>query len=360
MEKPYLFLDCNNYKLIDKNNNIINIINFGEAHGLDPKFDINIFNNLKTCFYVETPIRLFKKHFTYPFFVKHGSKKDIKYRKKAGMDIWNSKGYNNVYYIKKYFSYYYKNNNYTFEDKDDQRIINESKPFNKLWGYYPCDYRDGVAYYQYQCELLNMILDYYLTSKNELNKDFIQNNPFNTYINYYGYDNIDKFKIIIPKTLEEFEQEHKNDKDTNYNPPYNKEILEEIYKLLKKYFNINYYKFINSQNSDNLNEYFKNIDIAQMSIDLFNIQTYLYYKDDVKKYNCIYEFINYYYNSYLKVCKNYFNYKPIWIYDIILYINLHKNLNKYDYHVIYNGSAHTFLFSMYIDFLREYENIDII
>ncbi len=360
MEQPYLFLDCNNYRLIDKNNKIINIINFGEAHGLDSKLDIMKFKDLKSCFYVEEPMRLFKKYYNYPVFIKHGSKKDIEYRKKSNMSIFNSKGYHNIYHLKKYFAYYYKKNKYIFEDKDDQKLVNESNPYNKLWEYCPCDYRDGIGYLQYCCYLLEIILLYYLRYTNIFNKDFIKNNQFDKYLKLSGY-NIKYFKEYInPKSFEEFEQFHKKYQDKH--PPYNKQILQEIYKLLKKYFNTNYYKFINNFNENNLNEYFKNINITQMSIDLFNIQTYFYYIDDLKKYKCIYEFINYYYNYYVKIYKDILNYyiQPISCYDIILYINLHKNLNKYDYHVIYNGDQHRFIFSIYIDFLKDYEKLKMI
>ena len=45
----FLFLNCLNYK-INKNNDIINIINFGEFHGLAPKFNFDIFKNEKNLF----------------------------------------------------------------------------------------------------------------------------------------------------------------------------------------------------------------------------------------------------------------------------------------------------------------------
>jgi len=48
----------------------------------------------------------------------------------------------------------------------------------------------------------------------------------------------------------------------------------------------------------------------------------------------------------------------ILIYDIIVYIKFLKNLEKYDYHVIYSGAAHQSFFNEFITFLKINRYID--
>ena len=65
--KPYLLLNTNIYRFKIKDR-LIHIINYGERHYQAPKLDLSIYKNLKTCFYLEYPMRIFNKQVDFIYF----------------------------------------------------------------------------------------------------------------------------------------------------------------------------------------------------------------------------------------------------------------------------------------------------
>ena len=124
------YLGCNTYNY-DKTI----IYNFGEYHGMSPKLNLEPLKNKTVYFYVEINFRLYNLKFNYPFFIKFGSKKDIELRKKYDMQIYSSKGFDNIYYLKLLFSNYYFD--YKFIDESDKKIIENSKQISENWKFIP-------------------------------------------------------------------------------------------------------------------------------------------------------------------------------------------------------------------------------
>ena len=344
------FNDCNSFELLI-NNKKIYIINFGEIHGRDSKINFSIFNNYKTMFYVEQPFRIFNKQIRYTYFKKINSKRTTKQRQKNNITTYSSEGYNNMYYLNLYFANWFKENNYKFDDNNDKQLINKSKPYNKLWNYCPCEYRDGNEFFYNFTEPLYILLHYYLIYKHYNNfkediNDFMKfnyNEPFDFLkIKIMPYN---EFKNIIINAINKF---------TYYDTlPFNDKIYKKIHSLLIKYYNKpEYDQFFEKPNFKNLELYFKGINLSEMTIDLFNIITFFNYEKELTKYKSIINFIKFYYDYMI------YSLFPCGIdiyfispYDIMLFINLNKNLTKYDYHVIYNGTFHRFIFQYYLNFI---------
>ncbi len=350
MSSSYKFNDCNTYQLI-VNNKKIYIINFGEIHGEDSKINFKVFDNHKTMFYIETPFKLFNKQFKYKYFKKINSPSITKIRKQNNIQIYSPDGYNNIYYINKYFAYWFKKNNYKFNDKNDNNVINRCNPYNKLWNYCPCEFRDGTECFYAFTEPLYQLLYYYLRHI-QYAEDF--NLSIDEFLKQEIDNDISCLKLRIP-SYDIMKQEFIKAINSNkYDMlKFNDKIYRKIYLLLVKYYNnLNYRNYVNNPTFKNLDKLFKNINLTDMTIDLFNIITFFYYEDKLKKYPSIIEFIKYYYEVMIYSMTPYYlaNY-IIGPYDIILYINLNDNLQNYEYHVIYNGTFHRYIFQSYINFM---------
>jgi len=367
------FLDYTNHILaIDSNNKDkkINIINIGELHFTSPKFDIDYFKDKKTCFYVELPNYIFKTQ---------------KYYRNVYFNN-STKYFNNFRLFFENFAYYFKLNNYKFEDKEIQNITDNSKKYNKNWKFCPCDHRFIKRYPKYYSVLL--LLKFYLYNNDILHNLFKNNEFYKTMIN-------NLFILAKSYTTELFNSDKKitlnnNDIKNDYLklkdmfnsyyecPNITNDLIIKIKRLIKKYYyNENYVKLCKNFTIENLNLYFKNMDISEIIIDMFNLNTYFYYEDKLNKYKCIKSFLNYYFNYYFfnNIIKevNYqvmlknsnFYTKPIdygmydillsfsLVYDIGLYIQFCDNYDKYDYNVIYSGMTHKELFDIFINFLNE-------
>lgn len=350
----YKVNDCNVYKIQNsKTNKNIYIINYGEIHGEDTKVNFKIFDKYNTMFYVEQPFRLFNKNFKYKYFKKINSKSTTKRRQKNGQFTYSPLGYDNMYYLNIYFSKWFKDNNYTFNDKNDKQIISKSKQYNTLWNYCPCEYRDNNEFFYDFTEPLYQLLQYYIFH--------IKYNNFNQNINNFLLENINNnincLKLRIPP-YNIFKQKiidaiNVNKYDTL---PYNETVYKKIHNLLTKYYNKKeFIIFVENPTFNNLDLYFKKINLSLMTIDLFNIITFFYYENNLIKYKSITEFIKYYYD-YLIYSVFPINLRPFIIspYDIILYINLNENITKYEYHIIYNGTFHRYIFQYYLSFMLNY------
>ena len=159
-------------------------------------------------------------------------------------------------------------------------------------------------------------------------------------------------------------------------PNINDDIVMKYIQVLQKYYNEDYDKLSKNITNENINLYFKNIDISKLIIDLFNMYTYFYFEDKLKKYSCIKHFLDYYFNYYYintllrnminnqKIVENilYYNLEKDLIddltifslvYDIGLYLNFCENFENYDYNVIYSGNFHKELFDIFIKFVSE-------
>ena len=112
-------------------------------------------------------------------------------------------------------------------------------------------------------------------------------------------------------------------------------------------FSADYYEFIKNPSNENLEKYFKKIKFSTLITDMFNVLTYFYYEKDIS-INLI-KFFDYY-EAIRGICK-----PPICAYDIILFINFMKNVNKSknEIHVIYNGLRHKVLFNYFYSYMYE-------
>jgi len=245
-----------------------------------------------------------------------------------------------------YFSYYYKKHNYEFISDYDKEIITNCKPYNELWKFCPCDYRFILLYRNnkyFYC--MFKLIKYYLL----LNHSCMNKNKINNCLNKLKNEDLN---IKIPETLEDFKKEYLIFFSDYLN---NDEIYYKIYNIFKKYYNEKYFNIITDINIKSINKYFSKFKINQIIIDFFNILTWFYYEKDLDKFIVIKKFIKYIYNIYFKNNLLIFNipYECILIiYDIILYINIFKNIDKYKYHIIYNGNAHLKLFNEFMLFLK--------
>ena len=275
----------------------------------------------------------------------------------SGKEIYCDFGYDNFYNLRLNFSYYYKKNNYKFSNEKDKEIIKNSKPYNKLWGYCPCDLRKNSFCKYFRC--LTYLIKYYII----INLDIYKSNYYKKLFKKH-FKNFN-FQIELPKTFKKFKQVYieQQSKITNDYPEDNDKLYLKIYKIIKKYFNEDYFNIVKNKNNKNVKRYFSKFNITDMIIDLFNVYTYFYYEKDLQLFYVIYQFIDYlfkvnYKSNLMFIKSNYWLIVPI--YDLVLYINLLKNLQKYDYHVIYNGSNHTRLFDIFILFLQTYTPLKII
>ena len=348
-------INTSSYRLV-KNNKCYDIINYGEIHGFDSKINFNIFKDNKTCFYTETFINSYQKNYMYEYFIKSNSKKHLKEAENFNNSIGvrPKTGYNNLYHLQKYFAYFYKKNGFNFLNEQDKKIVEKSKPYNKLWNYFPCDCRENYdKSFHTMNSLLYTILTYYVFKKMEYPKsfDYFINNKDNERFKIDDFKQYTKINIK-PENLKNYYNALKE--KFNLYTFKNDEMFVKISDVYKKYFNKDYDNFINDNSDENLNNYFKNINLTEMMLDLFNVQTYFYYENILIKYKSITDFLNNYFE---------FGYKTshkgiITFYDILLYINLNNNLEKAEYHVIYNGDFHRQLFNMYIYSLCKYEGFE--
>jgi hypothetical protein len=306
-----------------------------------PKLDLSKFKNKKCYFYVETSMRLYNLKFDRPYFIKNGSKKDVKYRKENDMYIWSSEGYDNIYKLNMMFANYFSK--YKFTDSNDKKIIEKSKPITENWKFIPCDYRDGIGVYHHKCNLLECLIEYYY---------IYPKTDFKTFIGYFNYK-IQDFNFNIPHLMqledyiENLEDKPKNDRLKN----------EKIIKYLKKYFNADYYKFVNKPTIENLKKYFDKINLTELTIDMFNVRTYFYYEKDIN--DLIIDFLNWFYEI-MKSKSNLLIDYGISVYDIILFINFNKNFNqsKNEIHIMYNGDNHRYIFNFYISYVEKIKNLN--
>ena len=399
--KPYLLLNTNIYRF-KINNRIIHIINYGERHYQAPKLDLSIYKNKKTCFYLEYPMRIFNKQIDFMYFnnlnpktkklptktyylrslSKNKSRLNSKFnsistpRPKQRLHKKFSKNnstkitpYDNRYHIAKYFGKWYLDNGYKFDDdstipedlkdcmKSDLTIASKHKKYNKLWDLCPCDYRSNVFFYSFT-GLISILQQYYLYILKSINsKNFCCSFRKYMFINFDVF--MEEFITETPNTFEGFinpiKEEFERYKKYDVLPL--NEITEQnqykrIFGILDKYMNNeNYQKIIKDPSTENITNYFKGLDLAQLTIDIFNVNTCFYFEEDLKKYPDIIEFIKFYYHQFEKSIL----YGPcdITSYDIILFINLNKNIEKYNYHVIYNGLFHFELFKYYMLFFEQ-------
>ena len=168
MDNKYIHFDYLNYSnhKIFVNNKEINIINIGEIHTTTPKLDITFFKNKKTCFYVEIPHYIFKTS---------------NYSK--NMFFYMPEFHNNFRIFFEEFAYYFKINNYNFENEFDlDNIMNNCKEYDNNWKLCPCDYRYIKTFPKYHEPIL-LLLKYYLYNKNLLHDIFKNKNYYNTMIN---------------------------------------------------------------------------------------------------------------------------------------------------------------------------------
>ena len=361
MYSPFELLNYSNHRIFNKSK-IINIINIGEYHNISPKLNLDLFKDKKTCFYVETTNYIFNKNFNNSLFFDK-----IQYYNKLYKDYNN---FSNITFLNNIFSFYYKQNQYKFINSYDKEIINNSKRFNKLWNFIPCDYRH-IKYIDKYFYCIMCLFYYYILLKNKVilifNDDIEQEK-----INIFNYikEKITSYKILT--TLEEIKNEfnvidkyHMNTKNSiDYEiPNINDEVINKIYKVITKYYNEDYFKIINDFTDENIANYFNKINKDEFMIDMFNLRTYFYFEDKLNKYSCIKRFLDYYCNYYLIYNLNLLklNYQDMImllcpIYDIGLYINFCDNFQNYDYNVIYSGDAHRELFDIFIKFLNKDDN----
>ena len=393
--KPYLLLNTNIYRF-KINNRLIHIINYGERHYQALKLDLSIYKNLKTCFYLEYPMRIFNKHVDFVYF-KNLNPKTKKLpsktyylrslpKNKLGLNSrLNSIStpipkqrlhkkslkltpYDNRYHLAKYFGKWYLDHGYKFDDdttipedlkdcmKSDLTIASKHKKYNKLWDLCPCDYRSHIFFGVFT-ELISILQHYYLylLKYNDGKHDLVN---FRMYM-FENYDAfMEEFITKIPETFEGFIIPLKEEVERYkiYDIlPLNEETEDQykkIYDILDKYINNeNYQNIISKPSIENITIYFKGLDLAQLTIDIFNVNTCFYFEEDLKKYPDIIEFIKFYYKQF----KNSILFGPcnITSYDIILFISLNKNIEKYNYHVIYNGNFHFELFKYYMLFFEQ-------
>ena len=382
-DKTYLVLNTNIYRF-KVNNKLIHIINYGERHYQAPKLDFSIYKNKKTCFYLEYPMRIFNKNIDFIYFKNLNPKKKqlpIKtyYLRNKSKNKTRSKqrlhkqSYDNRYHLAKYFGKWYLDHDYKFMDdttipqdlkdimKSDLSIALKYKKYNKLWDLCPCDYRSNVFFGQYT-DLITYLQHYYLCLlKYNDGKHHLDN------FKKFMFDNYDVFieELItkIPDTFEDFINPIKEVYETykkcniifdilQFNETTLSNQYKKIFEILTKYMsNEKYQKIVSKPSIENIINYFKDINLTQLTIDMFNVNTCFYFEEDLKKYPDIIEFMNFYYNQFEKSIL--FGPSNITIYDIILFINLNKNIEKYNYHVIYNGVFHFELFKYYMLFFEQ-------
>ena len=391
MNNPYLLLNTNIYRF-KINDKIIHIINYGELHSQAPKLDISIYKNLKTCFYLEYPMRIFNKNVDYIYFknlnpkkkqkpvktyylrslTKNKSKSNLtKLTPKQRLHKKSSKNkpYDNRYHLAKYFGKWYLDHGYKFEDdttipldlkdvmKSDLSIASKHKTYNKLWDLCPCDYRSNVFFGQFT-ELISILQHYYLylLKYNDGEHNLVNFKQF-MFENYNVF--IEEFITKIPDTFEKFinpiielSESYKKYDILPFNETTLSNQYKRIFEILTKYMsNEKYQKIISYPSIENIIDYFKDIDLTQLTIDMFNVNTCFYFEEDLKKYPNIIEFIKLFYSQFKKSIL--FGPCNISIYDIILFINLNKNIEQYNYHVIYNGVFHFELFKYYMIFFEQ-------
>lgn len=333
-----LYLNCSNFK-IRKNNKIKNIINLGEMHGFSPEFKLDPFIDKKTCFYCENEKLFFKKYVDRPYF--NYAMKMLVLLQNFDLDV-SDKTIDNLINLSSYFSYYYKKHNYEFSDDYDKELIKNSKPYNELWHYCPCDYRHHI-FNKYLLNISILIKEYLFSKNIYVDKNFDK-------VNIYMHLNSINLNLIYLETFENFVEYCKS----NFKDHLDEEIIyKRIYYTLLKYYNEDYYKIIDNCNIVNINNYFNKYNITDIIIDFFNISTWFHYENDLKRYPIIIKFIEYLYTIYFPNNLIIFGFPEeciILIYDIIVYIKFLKNLEKYDYHVIYSGAAHQTFFNEFITF----------
>ena len=359
-ETPYDMLNYSNHRIYNKSK-IINIINIGEYHYKTPELNLDLFKDKKTCFYVETRNYIFNKKFTYSLFQDNNE-----------YEYEGVKLFTNINRLNNIFSYYYKQNNYEFIDDYDKTIITNSKPFNTLWSFIPCDYR-YIKYIDDYFYCIMSLYYYYI---------LIINNVIKSNKNYKDLrkDAFERIKEIINSyhistTLEEIKTEFNNiikykmitnflNSQNDYEiPNINEDVINKIYQVITKYYNENYFKIIDDFTDENIINYFDLIYKGEFMIDIFNLRTYFYFEDKLNKYSCIKRFLDYYCNYHLKDNLDLLDtFRPFMtmllcpIYDIGLYVNFCDNFQNYDYNVIYSGDAHRELFDIFIKFLNKDEN----
>jgi len=360
--QTYPVLNTNIYRF-NINDRIIHIVNYSEIHYQAPKLDLSVYEDKKTCFYLEYPFRIFNKRIEFIYFSNLNPKEERLHKK--------IKPYDNRYHIAKHFGKWYLNKGYIFNDdstipldlkdkmKSDLTIATKYDTYNELWDLCPCDYRHKCnSIFGIITDLISILQHYYIyiLTYNDGKHTFVD---FKQYM-FINYDTtLEIFLTEIPKTFEEFINPIKSDPDYfkvyDYLPiteETEKNQYKRIYEILVKYVNNDKYQnIIKNPSIYNIMNYFKDIDLTQLTIDIFNVNTCFYFEQDLKKYPDIIEFINMFHNLYYKTIL--FGPCNITSYDIILFINLNKNIEKYDYHVIYNGLFHCELFKYYMLFFEQ-------
>ncbi len=385
--QTYPVLNTNVYRF-NINDRIIHIVNYGEIHYQAPKLDLSVYEDKKTCFYLEYPFRIFNKRVDFIYFSNLNPKKKSSLVKTCCLQSKTKvtttklspkerlhkkiKPYDNRYHISKHFGKWYLNKGYIFNDdttipldlkdkmKSDLTIATKYESYNELWDLCPCDYRHKCnSIFGIITDLINILQHYYLyiLKYNDGSHTLVDFKQY-MFINY-DIPSIEIFLTKIPKTFEEFFSPIKSDPD--YFKVYDllpitekteNDQYKRIYEILVKYVNNDKYQnIIENPSIDNIMNYFKDMDLTQLTIDIFNVNTCFYYEEDLKKYPDIIEFINMFYSLYHKTIL--FGPCNITSYDIILLINLNKNIEKYDYHVIYNGLFHCELFKYYMLFFEQ-------
>jgi len=389
--KPYLLLNTNIYRF-KINNRLIHIINYGERHYQAPKLDLSIYKNRKTCFYLEYPMRIFNKNVDFIYFDNLNPKKkqylpktyylrSLSKNKSSFNSRLNSSpkqrlhkkstkivSYDNRYHLAKYFGKWFLDNGYKFDDdsiipkdlkdvmKSDLTVASKHKKYNKLWDLCPCDYRNNVFFFSFT-GLISILQQYYLYLLKSINSKNLCSFRKYMFINFDVF--MEEFITKIPETFESFINPIKEEFERykKYDVlPLNEETEQNQYKkifsILNKYMNNEKYQnIIKDPSTENIVDYFKGLDLAQLTIDIFNVNTCFYFEEDLKKYPDIIEFIKFFYHQFEKSIL--FGPCDITSYDIILFINLNKNIEKYNYHVIYNGNFHFELFKYYMLFFEQ-------
>lgn len=352
------YFNFKRYDIFDKNQNKkTTILNYGEAHGCSPYLDFeNMFKNHKTGFFVENPISLLDtKYCNFWYFLDASTKEGIEhYKKSFNRDPCG--GYDNLKRLAKYFKDYYKN--YIFENPNDKKIMNEKREINKKFSYYPCDNRMGlymgnilVRFQMFSGLIYKYFVYKYKLPISETTK-YILDNSVN------GNDSI-KLNYDIYKSFEEFKGYFMRVYDKYYSFKKHEDVLKKIYKTMKKYINEDYEKLLTSTSNKTIAEYISKLDPHKLIIDIFNCYTFYQFEEELKQpiQKPIHLFIKKLYKepSILKVIPdNSF----LWVYDILLWINVNKHMWQNRYNVLYSGAHHSILFDEYIKVLVEFNGYE--